>query len=324
MRQLLGVQYGRERLPVPEWSKAFELEDFSTLLTNFLGVGADFRTLYYYRQVPTASGSGDSTNNAFWQMEGNLYLNFKLAKKVNIYLAKGLYYGFEIFGMLNILPANGYIKVGKFIPQYGLRLDDHTAFVRTETGFSPERGRPERTGFELGFGPGAFSVTGGAYNAEDGFGLSGSNKAFLGRAEAVAGVSEDFHLGLGANVYTTKSSAGERRTMYGGFGHVSYTDLTLLGEVDLLKSTAAGSTTNGLVGYLEAGYVIFAGFDLKFTYDFYDEDLDVKSGSTARYGFGFEFFPIAGVEVRPMYRILKENPSDVPSNEFLFLMHFYL
>jgi hypothetical protein len=88
MRQTLGVQYGRETLPVPEWSKDLELEDFSTLLTNFLGVGADLRTMYYYRQVSPASGTGDSTNNAFWQMEGNLHLNFKLAKILAHRLAK--------------------------------------------------------------------------------------------------------------------------------------------------------------------------------------------------------------------------------------------
>jgi hypothetical protein len=59
-------------------------------------------------------------------------------------------------------------------------------------------------------------------------------------------------------------------------------------------------------------------------YDFYDPDLDVKTGSFSRYSFGFEFFPIAGVEVRPLYRINQEDPTDSTNDEFHLLLHFYL
>src|SRR5512135_2769531 len=113
MRQAFGVQYGREQLPVPEWSKDFEMEDFTNLVANVLGVGADFRTLYFYQQR-------DSTqDNAFFQMQGDIYLNFRVAKKVNLFLKKGLRSGFEVFGLLNILPASGHVKIGKFVPGFG-------------------------------------------------------------------------------------------------------------------------------------------------------------------------------------------------------------
>ena len=91
-----------------------------------------------------------TTNNAFFQMQGDVYLNFRLAKKVNIYLDKGIYSAFEIFGLLNILPGNGYIKIGKFLPNYGTRLDDHRTFIRDRAGFNPESGRAELTGAEIG------------------------------------------------------------------------------------------------------------------------------------------------------------------------------
>lgn len=320
MRQTLGVQYGRETLPVPEWSKDLELEDFSTLLTSFLGVGADLRTMYYYRQVPPTNGTGDSTNNAFWQMEGNLHLNFRLAKKVNIYLSKGLYSGFEVFGMLNVLPANGYVKVGKFTPGYGLRVDDHTAWIRLKTGFSPETGRPERTGFELGVNPGIFSVLGGLYNAADGFGLSGSQKSALVRAEALTSLSEEIHLGIGGNAFFSRTPAGIRQDRYGGFGMFSYDSFSILGEADLLKD---GETT-GLVTWAEMNIGIIQGLGLTLSYDFFDEDTSVKAGSMSRYGFGLEFYPLSGVEVRPMYRIAKEKPDDQPDNDFVMILHFYL
>ena len=72
MRQAFGVKYGREELPVPTWSQNFEMEDFTNLIGNVLGVGADMSTLFY-----TQHGA-----NAFFMMQGDLYVNLKLAKKV--------------------------------------------------------------------------------------------------------------------------------------------------------------------------------------------------------------------------------------------------
>jgi len=319
MRQVFGVTYGRDVLPVPTWSEDFELEDFTTLLTSFLGVGADFRTLFFYQQ------SAASNNNAFFQMQGDIYLNFRIAKKVNMYLDKGLYSGFEIFGLLNILPAGGFIKIGKFVPNYGTKLDDHTTFIRQFTGFSAERGRPELTGGEVGLSPGPVTMTGGVYNAADGFGAgTGKQKAVLGRVEGMFKVSEHSNVGIGGNVFTRKNATDVRTTLFGGFGSFSYHDLTIFGELDLMQTKNGGTTTEAVVSYVEVNYVVTDGVDLKFAYDFYDPDRDLKTGSLSRYSFGFEFFPISGVEVRPMYRIMKEDPTDVKNDEFHLLFHFYL
>jgi hypothetical protein len=258
-------------------------------------------------------------------MQGDIYLNFKLAKKINIYLDKGLYGGFEIFGTAAILPANGFVKVGKFVPNYGMKMDDHTIFAREATGFSPERGRAELTGAEAAISPGVATVTGGIYNATDGFGSgTGNKKALLGRAEGLFKVGEDLFLGLGGNVFSTKSSSNVQTTLYGGFGSFSYENLTLLGEIDFIDTDNAGTQQKGFVTYLEADYMVTPGLDVKLAYDFLDTDTDVKSGSTSRYSVGFEFFPITGIEVRPMYRIRKEDPTDLSNDEFHFLIHFYL
>jgi hypothetical protein len=304
-------------------SEEFEIEDVTNLVTNVLGAGADVRTLYYYRQLTDTGGV--SNNNALWQMQGDIYLNFRVAKKVSIYFDKGLYSGFEVFGLLSILPANGYIKVGKFTPNYGTKLDDHTTFIRGVTGFSPESGRPEHTGLEVGFAPGGLSVTGGFYNASDGFGGGTQNaKALLGRLDWMTDLNEDAHISLGANVFRREES-GDRSTMLlGGMGALSVGNFTVLGEADIVRARSAGTTTSALVLYVEGGYPIVQGFDLKLAYDFYDPDTEVTTGSYSRYSLGFEFFPINGVEVRPMYRLARETPSDGRNNEFHLLVHFYI
>lgn len=324
MRQVFGAQYGREKLPVPEWGGSSELEDFTTLLTNFVGVGADFRTLYFMRQLPDTGGA--SNRNAFFQMQGDLYLNFRLAKNVSVYLSKGLYSGFETFGLFTVLPAKGHVKVGKFVPNFGTKMDDHTTYIRTMTGFSPEQGRPELTGAEVGIAPGHFRVVGGFYNASDGFaGSGGNNKALLGRAEGMFDLGEDFHLGIGGDVFTRETDSGVRKTIYGGFGSISFSDMVLFGEVDVLQSTGGGlATSTGFVTYVEASLLITTGLDLKVAYDFYDPDKDYKTGSQSRVSVGCEFFPIGGVELRPMYRFNMETPTDQRNNEMDLLLHFYL
>jgi hypothetical protein len=331
MRQTFGVQYGRETLPVPTWSEEFGLDDFSTKLTDFVSIGADFRTLYFYQQNPDAGTPPKSVkaSNAFYQMQGDIYMNFRLAKNVNIYLDKGLYSGFEIFGLLNILPGNGHIKVGKFVPNYGLKLDDHRAYVRQFTGFSaevdPTRSSFVLTGGEVGFAPGPINIVGGVYNAADGSGIgTGNNKAFLGRVEGMFKASEDVHVGLGGNVFTKMNASGTRTTLFGGFGSLSYQDLTILGEADLIQNKLAGTKTTGLVTFVEVDYVVTPGLDLKIGYDFYDPDKDLKTGSLSKYNIGLEFFPISGVEVRPIYRIVKDEPIDIKNDEFQLLVHFYL
>jgi hypothetical protein len=318
MRQVGGVTYGREELPVPTWSEEFGLEDFSTRLSDFVSVGADVRTLFFYQEDPTLD------RNAFFQMQGDVYLNLRLAKKVNVYLDKGLYTGFEIFGILNVLPANGFIKAGKFVPNYGTKIDDHRTYIREFTGLSAETGNPYLTGLEAAVSPGSFTITGGVFNAADSRGAAtGNDKAALGRVEGIFEISEDWNFGLGGNVLYKNTQDGND-TYLGGFGSLSYNAFTLMGEADLLMSEASGVQTDGVVVYGEADFMITQGFDLKFIFDYYDPDVDLKTGSFSRYSFGFEFFPISGVEVRPLYRINKEEPTDASNNELHVILHFYL
>ena len=324
MRNAFGAQFGREELPVPGWSEDSGLEDLSKLLPSFLGIGADFRTLYIVRQIPDSSSAGSHMDNEFFQMQGDIYFNFRIAKKINLYFMKGLYSGFEAYGLLHVLPLAGHVKIGKFIPNYGLRMDDHTAFIRKYTGFSPETGRPEITGLEAAVAPGPVVIGAGVYNAADGFGATGgSEKAFLGRIEGMFGLTEKAFLGLGANVFRRTQASGSV-TLYGGFGTIGLGRLTVIGEGDFLRNATPTGITTGVVLYGEANYTVVDGVDLKVAYDFYDPDKNLKTGATSRYSIGAEFFPISGVEVRPMYRIVKEDPTDLKNNEFHLLFHIYL
>jgi hypothetical protein len=262
-------------------------------------------------------------------MQGDLYVNLKVSPKVFLYLNlnKGVSSGFDVYALMNVLPASGHLKIGRFIPDYGTHLDDHTAYVRQYTKLSPEFDVVERTGAEAAVSPGAFTILGGVYNAEEGGGIpSSNNKAFLGRGEGMFKLAEKVSLGLGGNVFSTKTGiAGVNTTYYGGFGSFSVANFTLLGEADWIRISPAAGTTTALATYAEADYVVTPGVDLKLAYDFYDQDVKFKSGSKSRYSIGVEFFPVSGVEVRPIYRILtQQNPDTGTMSEFDIMLHLYL
>jgi hypothetical protein len=318
MRQTFGMQYGRDRLPLEGTSEDMQLEDFTNLISNVLGVGADFRTLYYYVQdTSTAS----SNRNSFVQMQGDLYLNFRVSRKVNLFLKKGIYGPFEVFGLFNVLPAKGHVKVGKFVPNFGTRIDDHTAYIRSRTGFDPVQA-PELTGLEAGIAPGPLSISGGVYNSVDGGSINA--KALLGRAEGLFAVTKDLYASIGGSVFTKKIDLTTTQNLYGGFGGVGFGPLALFGEMDWINKKSDASDITGLISYVEADYMVVQGVDLKLAYDFYDQNLDVKDGAQSRYSFGVEFFPLAGVELRVLYRIVTEEPTSIDNNQLDVMLHLYL
>jgi hypothetical protein len=313
MRNYYGAaMYGRETLPVRAWDNDSTMNNFTTQLNDFVSIGMDMQTLFTYQQ------QRDYTS--FYQMQGDIYISARLANKLLLYVTKTLYHDFEIFGTAQILPANGYVKAGRFTPAYGTRIDDHTAFIRSKTVFPLYR--REDTGIELGISPTSFTWNAGVYNGEDGSDPSnGRIRLVTTRAEALFRIDK-FNCSFGGSGWYNKGLFGTL-TMYGGFAGVSYNDVTMNAELDIEKDkTTLG--TNEFISYIEINYLVLDGVDLKFMYDFYDPDIDYKTGGESRYSIGAEFFPLPGVELRPMYRIDIKNPGNIKQNEFDFLLHLFL
>jgi hypothetical protein len=337
MRNAYGVTYGREALPIPAYKEETAIEDFSTNLTDNFSYGTDFRTLFFYDQKNTSS--------SFFQMQGDLYLNLRLNKKFLLYVDKGLYSGFEVFGFAKVLPLDGYIKVGKFVPAYGVKVDDHNSFIRGgQTPFDAgqfagllpgyPRGlvfgeRGEDTGLELGFSPGMFFFNAGVFNGTPNPGISGTSglktKAVALRGEVFL-PSDAFNLSLGASMYNRPSQGTSGSLMFfGGFGSLTFLkNITLTSEVDFINSSVSGSDVAGMIVFTEVNYMVTPGIDVKLGYEFYDPDTQKKNGSFTRITLGSEFFLMSGVELRPLYRFNVEQPTDLKNNEFQLMFHFYI
>ena len=95
----------------------------SPRISDNISIGLDYRTQYIYSQ---------SIKRTYFQnMTAALHTNFALSKQINL-VGK---YDFvnelwEGYGIAKILPGNGYIKAGVYTPNYGIRIDDHTAYTR--------------------------------------------------------------------------------------------------------------------------------------------------------------------------------------------------
>ncbi|HLP17165.1 MAG TPA: hypothetical protein VK470_12955 [Bacteroidota bacterium] len=335
MRTPSGASYGRDDLPVPAWKKALELDSIDTGIAPMINIGTDVRTLYFFNEI-------DNTGS-FFQMEGNLYLDFRLNKKFRICFSKGLYQGFELFGLARVLPAQGYIKVGKFVPAYGMRIDDHNAFIRggrysNAFNRSIPNGYPmglrfgersEDTGIELGISPSVFTFNVGMFNGSPGGGISGTtgtkNYAFVARGEAL--IPSDFiNITVGGSFYNQKNpTIGGKTQFYGAFGSLSLGgNLTLISEVDWAITQVQNREVTGRMFYNELYYEITRGLNLLVGYEFYDPDINLENGVVSTINVGASFYPMSGVEMRPIYRINKEKPVEITNNELNIMLHFYL
>lgn len=313
MRNYYGsIMYGKGVLPANIWDDDSTIINLTNHLSDFISFGTDVRTLYFRQQ--------QNNYSSFYQMQADIYLSIRLAKNTLLYIDKGLQDKFEVFGLMNVLPANGYLKIGRFTPAYGTKIDDHTAFIRHKTVF--HRYHREDTGFEVGISPSFLTWNVGIFNGEDGSDFSnGKIRLITSRAEAKMQF-DNLKFSVGGSAWLNNSVAG-KYTMFGGFGSVSYEGFTVNGEVDFKRDKSA-LNTNEFISYLECNYLVTDGVDLKFMFDFYDPDVKYATGTESRYSFGLEFFPMNGVEFRPMYRILKEKPFEIRNDEFDFLIHFYL
>jgi hypothetical protein len=292
-------------------------------------VGADLRTFFFKSNLSDADrdlvfiGPYHPFED-FFEMQGNLYLTLQLTDRFFAHLAQGISTTSEVYGLGYILPANGYVKVGRFAPDFGWRIPDHTAFTREQMGFFP----PTHTdvGVEVGLYPGPLAITASLLN-----GQPGSTQDFDKNLAATGRVLLRTHLGsvnlgIGGSVYRNEDPTGTR--LAGGpLAYLSWKRVTWIGEADASElDTGQGDPPTSLFTSHELTLQLQQGLDLRGTVDYVDPDLD-GNGSQLRYGFGGEsmVYPFVRLEAMMyLYRNLGgEGAYPEPEfNQFAAQVHF--
>lgn len=274
-REMAMVKLGKEQM---EEMPSPEIGD------NVL-LGTDLRTMYF-------SSRDDPVNpQNFFQMQANLYVSFQMSDRLLAYMSKGISSTYEVFGLGYFLPANGYIKVGRFTPDFGWHVADHNAFARRLTGFVP----PAHTdvGVEAGVYPDHFAITGSVTNGNPGStqeSFADNQVQVVGRA-AYRGNVSGLAYSVGGSALRNKTFVGNHK-VFGPLGYLSWKGLTWIGEADFARTDSAGAgTAKSWYTSNELSYQVMQGLDLIGTFDYWDPDRSRDTGTRSRYGLGIESMP---------------------------------
>ena len=280
---------------------------FSGRFADVAALGGDFRLNYR-----TVFGGADDESSSFDLAAGNLYGALELlGGGLTVYLdedvAPGGASAREAFGLLRG-PKSSYLKAGRIMLPFGLRIEDDEAFVRELTGFNFG---VQDLGVEAGWEPGPWSMAVAASNGSQGSSDDNKDK------QATALVSFiDRHWRLGTHA-TWNNAATANRFAVGGFAGVGFGPLALLGEidhvVDELEEVAGEPTTHQLLVYGAASYEVTRGVNLRFAYDWADPDTGKSDDSFIRLSWGIEYFPVQFVQLRAFYRYrddIEASPRD--------------
>jgi len=131
-RNTYGAYYGTNVLPQTGGS----LTDFDAgNITDSFRLGANFRANYTQSHVKNGTDT-----NTFETQSGQVYLllqpkDSRFSLYIDEQVAPGSSLNREAF-ILTKLGENSWLKAGKLMLPYGIRLEDDTAFIRQATGFN--------------------------------------------------------------------------------------------------------------------------------------------------------------------------------------------
>lgn len=296
--------------------------------------GLDYRTQYLTK-------STDSTMQSdFMKMEGTIYLNVGLSDKIDVFARYDFLFNiWEAYGLLNVLPNNGYIKVGTFSPNFGIRLDDHTAYTRGgDLGILFATGSRQgliydpfytETGIEAGINIGRLiNITASVGNPR--LQEFVADPTYTTRFEITPIIANKISLLIGGSYAIYKEQRFDpvaarngiaNIQFYGGFAGIGYGDATLMAEYDIGKNNIVnGSTTSSLM--IEGSYRLIKGLEAVVRYDRFDKNIDTPNNELERLIAGFGFYPYSFIEIIPQYRFQWETP-EVKNNSLVLQFHFY-
>jgi hypothetical protein len=352
MRNPYGVKISKEFLYLKFLEKANKTTDINTQITKGITLGGDMRFLFADHQV----GEGFPNFNTFFQMQGDLYVNAQVNKYISLMIAPGLYIPntfstsplaakYEIYGMVSNLPAGLYFKVGRFIPNFGIKIPEHRAYNRIyndlytpyasdagiEVGITPEFGNANLTvTAEISNG----SSTNAVFQTNNSFDFD-NQRQFTGSMDfRWASKKGNYAFGVGgsflnnpfkynptANINALKEAAGGR-VAAGLFKRVS-----LLGELTYSRLKISDSLSTKLEQRIIFGDIditVIKGLELKGQYEDFDPK-NIPNAYRRRISIGAVIFPLTGLEIESIYRKVQEPNLDteIKNDEFQTVIKFY-
>jgi hypothetical protein len=308
---------------------------FDPEINPWMVLGGDLRAAYIMIR-PDKGLTPDQDpeiTNSFFLMQADLYHSMTLNRHVTTVLDIGAYSGFEAWALFHLKPEPSdydlMLKVGRFMPAFGIREVEHQLFTREGIGL----GVADRdTGLELTGFAGPVTATVSVLNGTLGdtaFDTHGTDRRRFEKA-AAARMSVRADTGwargqLGASFYWNQNNnlanplfgrsipsadaaevgIGVDELRAGAFVTANVGRFTYLGDLAWVRDEFSSDrlpTLRGYTSYQELSFLPTQGLDVIATFEFADPDLDLVDNSTKRAGLVVEFFPWPFTELRAMVR----------------------
>ncbi len=241
----------------------------------------------------------------------------------------------EAFVLAHKLPYMGYVKAGRFVPSFGLRLDDHTSAIRRQFELDGALAESRVSGVEIGINPNypflmASYFTSVARSREpEQFDIFDADE---GTGFAVNGGwrAEGWSLAGSMLMRDRPLNEGGDATVYGVYGAINpwhywrSLPITYQFEVDFGSFTrASGLESENWAGYHEIDYLWRNGLNLLVAYDWADPDREVIDDEWARIQFGAQFTPRPGITLDWRVRSLMPSSGEGADADLFLQLHLY-
>lgn len=311
-------------------------------------IGGDFRAAFL-----TQSGNPDSP--FVFPMQADLYFLNESVRDLQFYVAAGVqgykntdnysrdeveisdYFAIKELFLKYRWKYNTWIRAGRFVPRFGWRTPDHTAFTREGLGLNQNF---QGTGFDVGYNPNYFYADASLYYT----GLDWPGERQTRGLSSTANVGyRAFGWNLGASFHffdedtaiedVGKGDGGIRTLTLGLNGSLNFNPFIYYGEIDFRTSSIPGlegdEATLGVVAHHEFNYTITRGLFGKFKYDYSDRNLSFDGDHAHRLTFGADIHPYTFLHFELLYRLGFNAVHPLPEfanadiSEFLLISHVW-
>jgi len=305
--------YSLDELSIRKWIKSDD-KKFDGFIKDNIQIGGEFRIQSY---------NGQHKSSVF-PMQFDLYSNIEYNNNVSLFMKYGA--ELELYVLLDDFFNSDWVKIGKTMPNYGLKLDDHTSFIR---GGNSSKTYVFSGSIDEGL------VFDNASSYEDPILIeigTKINKKISLTSSISTGILDDNkeNITLTAN-YKNKTNFGSilfgtsfmqegKLKMTGIFGGASNENLTFSYEIDKVNNWILNYES--LASFFEVMYRPIQGVHLIAKYDYFDKNYDLLDGSVDRYSFGINLFPLNTLEIKIQLREYKLYTIDFDANtEYLVQLH---
>ena len=303
MRTPFGNTFAQTLIAANRWPDA--AAGWSGQLGSLFALGANVRAAATRTDV-----AGARQTESFDLREARVYLSFtpitdRISFYLDHYLRPGSAQNREAFLRYSAADGSHYVKAGRLYLPFGWRLQDNSAFVRSQSAI--DMTGPDR-GVEVGWDGGPLSLQLAVSN-----GTFGESEVDSGKQVSLqaAYIQPEWRVGMAANV--NDQAIGDRAA-WALFGGLRTGPVAWLAEIDWIEDRSASPTPGGTLRswawLLEGNWRLVQGHNLKASLEGLDPDRSNGGDRQTRFSAVYEYTPMPFVQWRAGARRF-DGPSQV-------------